>query len=358
MRVLFIVGRELEYPRNDVLLRAFQRFSQVDVLGARERPGSLFLNSLEISLKALPKVLFSRYDHIFVGFYGHLLMLPVGTLARTPILFDAFLSTYDTLCFDRKIFPPDSIRGRFAFWLDRTACQMANQVLLDTPQHIDYFVDTFNLSREKISSLPVGCNEDLFYPKHHINNNEFQVLYYTTYLPIHGVDVVIQAAALLKNDKHIRIRLIGNGIGYRRIRQIAEENKINNVDFLPSIPLTQLPDKIAHADLCLGGHFQNSEKASRVIPGKIYQMLAMARPVVASDSPANRSLLTHEETAYLCSPADPESLADAILTLSQDVKMNEALARNGRLLYEKTCSERVITHTLMNILQIDPGINS
>jgi glycosyltransferase involved in cell wall biosynthesis len=75
-------------------------------------------------------------------------------------------------------------------------------------------------------------------------------------------------------------------------------------------------------------------------------MLAMARPVIAADTPANRDLLTHGESACLCPPGDPDALAEALLTLHRDPALRGHLAREGRSLYLRRCSEAVITARL------------
>ncbi len=351
MRILYIVGREIEYPRNDVLLRAFQRFSNVDVIGVQKRPSSLLINSIILTLRATPKLLFSRYDLVFIGFYGHIIMLLVGWLSRAPVVFDAFLSTYDTICFDREIFHPKSIIGRIAFWLDRFTCQIAQQVLLDTPENVRYFVETFNLSDNNIKSVPVGCNEDVFHPQLGQPDGGFWVLFYTTYLPLHGVDIVIEAASQLAAYKSIRFRIIGDGLEYPRIQQMVIERALSNIELLPSVPLHKLPEEIAAVDVCLGGHFAFSGKANRVVPGKIYQILAMGCPLIAADTPANRSILTHMESAMLCQTGNPGSLAKAILLLNQNNTLRRYLGENGRSLYEKCCSEELITKKVKNIVE-------
>ena len=109
MRILYLIGREIEYPRNDILLRALRRFSDVDVIGVSKRPKSLIINSLMIIVKSLHNLRNTNYDLIFIGFYGQLIIPVIGSFVRTPILFDAFISTYDTLILDRKLFPQQSI---------------------------------------------------------------------------------------------------------------------------------------------------------------------------------------------------------------------------------------------------------
>lgn len=345
MQILFASGREPEYPRNDVMRRALGRLGQVTVT-SDSRPGSLTARTLRVFFRTTARLLAKPFDLVFVGFYGHVLMLPLRALTRRPILFDAFVSTYDTLCFDRQTFAADAPIGRLAFRLDQISCRWADRVLLDTNQNRDYFTRTFGLPSNKFAVLPVGCNEDLFYPRPPCDAKTLNVLYYMTFMPLHGAETVVRAADLLRSESRVRFRLVGDGPDYARVRRLAEALALDNVTFAPPVPLPNLPSEIAMAHICLGGHFGPSEKAGRVIPGKIYQILAMARPVIAANTPANRELLTHRATAYLCAPGDPTALAEAVVELYQNAHLRESLAQAGRELYDARCSEAVITRQL------------
>ncbi len=342
MRVLFLTGRETTYPRNDVLLRAFRRFSQVSVVGPTEKRATL-RRSLLLPLLAARDLRSFDYDLVFVGFYGHLMMLPVALLARQPVIFDVFISTFDTLTGDRRRFSPSSPAGRLAFQLDRAACKRAARLLIDTPQHRDFFTRTFGISEQKFADLPVSCNEDIFHPLRVPERNT--VLYYSSYQPLHGVETVLRAADHLQ-DTDLAFRLIGRGQAYPAARKLADRLDLRNVAFLDPVPLDSLPQEIAGAAICLGGHFGTSEKAGRVIPGKIYQLLAMGRPVIAADTPANRSLLVHGESALLVPPDDPAALAEAIRTLAGDPAGRQRIAQAGRAAYDRSGSEKVVTRRL------------
>jgi glycosyltransferase involved in cell wall biosynthesis len=351
VKLLFLTGRELTYTRNDVLLRAFHRLGEVDVLGVSRRPGSLLANSLRVSLQAVPRLRRGEYDLVFVGFYGHLLMLAVGPLTRPPVLFDAFVSTYDTLIEDRQVSGQSSLLAWGAKALDRAACRLANLVLLDTPMHIDYFVEQYHLPLHKFASCPVGCNEDIFYPRPQSpQGGRSQVLYYTSYLPLHGVETVIQAAELLRSQP-FDFKLIGSGQTYSRVRALVNDLKLRNINFAPPVPLERLPVEISSADICLGGHFGASPKAGRVVPGKIYQLLAMGSPIIATNTLANLALLRHLESAYLVPPNDPQALAQALMQLSQEPALRRQIADSGRHLYLEKCSELAITEMLKKIVK-------
>lgn len=126
MRILYITGREISYPRNDVILKAFLHFGEVDTVTG-EGTGSLIFRFISISARTIPYLLKRNYDLIFIGFIGQPLVILLRFLTRKPILFDAFLSVYDTLCFERRRFSPSSLMGRITFWLDRTSCSLSSR---------------------------------------------------------------------------------------------------------------------------------------------------------------------------------------------------------------------------------------
>ena len=56
-----------------------------------------------------------------------------------------------------------------------------------------------------------------------------------------------------------------------------------------------------------------SDKAARVIPNKVFQVLAAGAPLITRDSPAIRELVDDETPGvYLVPPGDPAALAAAV----------------------------------------------
>jgi glycosyltransferase involved in cell wall biosynthesis len=172
-----------------------------------------------------------------------------------------------------------------------------------------------------------------------------QVLSYATFLPLHGIETTLHAAALLR-DAPIRLRLIGGGPLLPAMRALAQMLQLDNVVFEPPVSPGALGAAIAAADICLGGHFGTGDKAARVIPGKIYQMLAVGRPVIAADARGNRELLRHGESAWLIPPTDPVALAAAIRELAADAGLRRHLAAGGHAAYTAQASEAVIGRRL------------
>jgi len=169
------------------------------------------------------------------------------------------------------------------------------------------------------------------------------------YLPLHGVETILNAAKIVE-ALPINFYLIGTGPLLKQIKTQAEELALQNLTFQPPLSVERLASEIAKADISLGGHFGTSAKADRVVPGKIYQMLAMGSPIIATNTAANQSLLSHGKNAFLIPRKDANALADAIITLHHDPILRRKIADGGRQLYAAEASERIITRRLQAIV--------
>jgi len=344
LKVLFICTREREYVRNQVILNCLGRKFQV-----REITSASRFYLVRIAETAL-RFIFSGGDHdaVFAGFLAQPLMPLLRLFSRKPVVFDAFISLYDTLCFDRKTFRPGSPAGRFSRWLDRKSCDWAGAITTDTLAHADYFSETFDVPRGKFHRVYVGANEPASPPAPAAlpGRAEFTVFYYGTYLPLHGIDYIIRAAKLLEGRKDIRFEIVGRGREKEKVVELARSLGLANVRFTDWIPYSELPAAISGADICLGGHFSAIEKAGRVISGKTFQFLALGKPTIVGDCKASRELLVPGETACLCKMADARALADAVSLLRDDKELREKIGKGGLELFRRECSPEKLANDL------------
>jgi glycosyltransferase involved in cell wall biosynthesis len=352
MKVLFISGREPAYMRNAVILKGL-REAGVEVIECTSPSASYFHRFPDI----LKKFILNRedYDVIFVGYFGQPLVPICAKLSSKPLIFDAFLSAYDTMCFDRKKFTPNSTQGKFFYWLDKHSCELSNKVFLDTNAHIDYFVKTFGLDRNKFSRIFVGADESVFYPrKCEKNDDVFRVFYYTTFHPLHGVEYIIKAAKKLEMHDDIMFRIIGGGMEYNKIENLVRELNIKNIEFINKMPYQEfyknLPLEIANSDLCLGGPFSNIDKGKRVISEKTFEFIAMGKPVIVGDSFGNRELFENRRNALMVEHANSDALASAILELKEDEDLRSHIADEGYRTFKDTCTSSAIGKEIFNVV--------
>ncbi len=264
-----------------------------------------------------------RHDAVVVGYLGHLDVLvlwPFAALRRAPVIWDAFLSLYDTMVDDRRLIHRRNPLATLVFALEWLACRAARRVVLDTAAHGRYFAETYGLRADRIGSVFVGVEPERFPPvvSRSGGNATTTVLFYGQFIPLHGIDTIVHAAALARGQP-IRWILIGHGQEEPRIRRMIEEANVE-IDWLEWVDYRSLRDHIAAADVCLG-IFGDSGKAARVIPNKVYQILSSGVPLVTRDSPAIRELLEPEQPGIRLVPAaDPAALLDAIRELRGSIQ--------------------------------------
>jgi glycosyltransferase involved in cell wall biosynthesis len=239
--------------------------------------------------------------------------------------------------------------SRFLRWLDRWTCLHADLVALDTHTHIRYFVDTFGIPRDKFVRIFVGAPEQKPVPRLRPANEPFRVVFQGKFTPLHGLEFMIEAASLLKDDPSIRFHFVGSGQRSEKIRGLAVERGLQNVEFTGWIESDRIPEFVAGMDLCLG-IFGTSAKAGRVIPTKVFLALSLGKPVITGDTPAIRELLTDGESVALCPPGDPLALAQRIVQLSRDESLLNHIAGQGHRVFLEQASETRIGQSMADAL--------
>jgi|GEM_PF-254706 glycosyltransferase involved in cell wall biosynthesis len=267
----------------------------------------------------------------------------LALLTRKPLLVDIFISYFHIHAIDSGVVRPRSLKGRYFYYLDMVGCLLADRALLDAPEHARYFCEEFGLAASKFSIVPVGSDDEIFFPVSNGNGQrtKFRVFLVTSYYPLHGVEHVIRAAKLLESQPDIEFFIVGNGITRKAVEQVAREMSVSNIIFRSIVPSYILPDLMAKSDVCLG-QFGDTQHARMVVPAKVYDALAMRKPVITGAGDAVRAVLTNEKDALLIPLADPHALANAIVRLKNDAPLRESIAENGyRLFQERFCLEKI-----------------
>lgn len=278
-----------------------------------------------------------KIDILMVSEAGQAYVFPakiLSLLTKKPLLFDAFLSYYHVKVIDTKEISRYSLKGKYFYYLDKLSCKLADIALLDTEEHIDYFCKTFNLNRRKFKSLPVGSDEEIFYPFQKISKekSEFLIFLVSSFYPLHGVEYVIKASKLLEKYKDIKFLIIGDGPTKKNIEKLIEDLHIKNVELKGIQSPLEVAKLMAKSDICMG-QFGATNQAQMVIPAKVYDAIAMAKPVITGDSIAVKKIFAHNENIILCPVADSIALAKSIIFLKENHQLREKIAKNGYQLF-------------------------
>jgi len=263
------------------------------------------------------------HDAVLIGYLGHLdvlLLWPLAKLRGKPLIWDAFLSLYNTVVEDRCLVSKGHPLASLLFAWEWLACRAAATVVIDTATHGRYFSETFSIAAGKLQRVFVGAEPDLFYPVPHGFDRRhthcaFTLLFYGQFIPLHGIETIVQAAKLTE-CQGISWQLIGTGQQAGAIRSLIAELAPSNLHWESWVPYASLVHRIHAANACLG-IFGTTAKAQRVIPNKVFQIIASGRPLITADTPAVRELLVPNAVVRLIPPGDPAALASAARAMAE-----------------------------------------
>jgi len=272
------------------------------------------------------------YDVMLVGYPGQLdvyLARALSSRRRKPLVFDVLMSL-SLILEERGIAASSPLTARLAYWLERGACRLVDCIILDTAPYRDYFCRKYHLSPDVFRLAPLGADERVYHPLARPRGDltTFKVVYHGRFVPLHGVEVIVEAARILRGCRGIQFEFIGEGTTKQEALTMVARYSLQNVSFVGWIDKDQISRHLSDADLCLGV-FGTTQQAFYTVPNKIWEGLAMRRAVITGDTPAVRDVLTHGQHVYLCKPGSPGSLASAVLTLYDDPDLRERLARQG-----------------------------
>jgi glycosyltransferase involved in cell wall biosynthesis len=259
------------------------------------------------------------------------------------------MSPYDSLLNERKSIKKGSLIDKAVYLYEKSTIDSSEFILTDTNIHKRYFQELFHVEPHKILEIPVGADEDLFHTYEITGSEkpvEFEILFYGTFLPLHGIDVILGAASMLR-DHPLHFTLIG-GKKSNRYYQMVRQAALNNVTHVEWIKFEDLPRLVARADLGLGGPFGNTGQAHRVITGKTFQFLAMAKPVIVGQIEDDYGF-EDKVNCLLIPQGNAEALAKAILWAYQHRSELSQIGQRGYDLYQSRYSVKHISDTLKGV---------
>ena len=256
----------------------------------------------------------------------------LGQITGRPVIFDMVIGLYEASVLERGRYTINSFAARKLYFIDKIACMLSKKVLTGTIAYKEYLVNEFKISSKKVQVTPLGVNNNLFFPKpkSESNTDRFIIMYHGSYIPNHGVETIIKAAANLSQYQGLIFRLIGDGEGKSHAMQLADKLGVENIEFLSKVPFEQLSNHIANSDIVLGV-FGDTSQARKAMANKILEGLAMQKPVVTGNTMSICENFKHMEHLWLVPLADAGALAEALVSLSQDKKLMTELAESGCL---------------------------
>lgn len=155
--------------------------------------------------------------------------------------------------------------------------------------------------------------------------------YVGTHGMAHGLETLIEAAALLADDdksEHICILFLGDGAEKEALIASARARSLQNVVFVDSVPKQQVADHWALLDVSIV-HLKKDDLFKTVIPSKIFESMAMGLPLVLGVEGEAARIVSQEDAGLLVEPGDPVAMASAIRTIADNAAKRRTLSENA-----------------------------
>jgi glycosyltransferase involved in cell wall biosynthesis len=215
------------------------------------------------------------------------------------------------------------------------------------------------LAGDKIIVNPNGVNVEKFRPgvggakervSLGIETDEMLVGFVGTFGPWHGVLVLARAIALVPQETRVRFLLVGAGsLREEAERIIREAGAGERVIFTGAVEHDRVPALLDACDVLASPHVP-LEDGSEFFgsPTKLFEYMAMGKPIVASRLGQIGEVLETEETALLVEPGDARALCEAILRLARTPELRARLGAQAR---SAAIARHTWTHNAERVLE-------
>jgi glycosyltransferase involved in cell wall biosynthesis len=111
----------------------------------------------------------------------------------------------------------------------------------------------------------------------------------------------------------------------------AELGCTSRITFTGLIPPADVAARLRECDVLTLPNPASAISTAFTSPLKLFEYMASGRPIVASDLPAIREVLRHDENALLVQPGNPQALVAGIVRIKEDAALGRRLAEQARI---------------------------
>ncbi|MEO0373867.1 MAG: glycosyltransferase family 1 protein [Cyanobacteria bacterium P01_A01_bin.17] len=277
------------------------------------------LSAMELLVKA------SFADVIYLMPTNAYLIQPVlwaTKLFNLKLIVEVYLSTYDSLVRDRNLVPEDSLAAQTAKQKDQLALSQADYIIHTGRHELAYWEKILDLTLDehKILIAPLSFSPEITSQRYFCEDGIFRVCWWGTFIPLHGLDKILEAAQILQQQSSIVewvlfgvdnefYTLYADEIQQRGLTHVKLRKDLTFADGSLPAYLTQF------CDLSLG-IFGETQKARYAVPNKLIEALAMGIPTLTMKSAALSEFFDPEADFWTCEPQG-KAIAQMVLQVLQ-----------------------------------------
>lgn len=187
-------------------------------------------------------------------------------------------------------------------------------------------------------------------PNSLFKKDSFNILFAGNVGRAQGLDVVLDAAVILKKDcPKLCFLILGQGLMLDDLKTRTKDLKLDNVVFIPAVSMSKAGSFLKSADALLV-HLNKDPLFAITIPGKTQAYMAMGKPIIMA-VPGDASDLIVKANCGICiEPGSAVSLAEAAKKLMNLENLElQILGANAASFYDKNLSVKVGVNSFSKI---------
>jgi len=207
--------------------------------------------------------------------------------------------------------------------------------------------------------LPNGADLNYFKPeevktdwrrKNNFSESDFILLYAGILGHAQGLEVIVNAAEILKEKKEIKFILLGSGPEKEKLHKLSAEKKLSNVFFVDTLPKKSMPEVIQASNAAIIP-LRKLDLFKGAIPSKIFETLAMKKPILLGvEGEAKDLFISEGKSGLFFQPENALDLSEQILKLYTDKDLVTFLGERGRKYVDQKFNRDKIAEEFWNFL--------
>ncbi len=179
----------------------------------------------------------------------------------------------------------------------------------------------FDLNKTLIPSRNINEVQTIY----NLKKNNFIISFIGTVGMAHGLNIILDSSTILKD---VIFLVIGEGAQKKSLIEKAKIKKIKNVKFIDNMSWQEIVNINQVIDLHLV-HLKKNKEFEKVIPSKIFESMALKKPVLMGVEGEARKILNKAKCSLNIIPEDSNSLVSAVNKIKNNkLKMIE-MGNNG-----------------------------
>lgn len=335
------VREGVEWKRKEVLCDGKMVVKRFHMYGEGKNPVLRALRYCFCELVYLHHLLWDKYDVAFIDSTPPIqgLKLPIVRLFRKcPVVYNAQDLFPDTLS-GTGLAKKGGLLWKIGSWVARVTFNNTDKIIAISEDIKRTLVEEKGIPADKVvvvynwvdsdAVVPIAKEENPLFEEFGLNREKFHVVYAGNLGNAQNINIVVDAAARLRDNENVEFVVFGSGGLEGDIRARIEAEGLKNLRLLPLQPVERVKYVYSLGDVCLVSCKEGL--GGSAMPSKTWSILSCGRPVLANfDEGELQMILTKNELGVFTKAGDLEGFVSAIEELAADPEACAKMGARGR----------------------------